>query len=238
MAVFGLGQPVVVVREAQAAVGIVAGMLQSPLGVLYDVEVSQSIHKGLLDEELLPATSADVQRELEALLSPAVMPRPTVSLTSVLPPTREDERLQYVRSRFALRLQEALSAATDGDGTCEEARFGMGSQVAWHDGDAWRLARVLGIRTLAAGLRYELDVCGACALASEQELSRVDELPVAPIHGLGSRVRFLVPGHELDVDYEATVCAVVGDAAGATYDIVFNDGDVFEGLSADELLPV
>ena len=46
----------------------------------------------------------------------------------------------------------------------------------------------------------------------------------------------MVPGHEDDDDYEASVCGIGGTPESPLYDIVFNDGDVFEGVGADELV--
>ncbi|MDO4798455.1 MAG: hypothetical protein Q4A01_10630 [Coriobacteriales bacterium] len=232
---YGLGQPVVVACEGQSTVGVVAGVLQTPMGVLYDVELQAYIHKGLLEEELLPATSDDVRQALEALLSQTVMPG---GPQTPEPPGRKEERSQCVRSRFAMCLQEALAHVAGTHDSDVPARFGLGSQVAWQDGSAWRLGSVVGMRSRSDGLAFELDVFGTYVVATEQDLCDIDELPVSSTHALSSRVRYLVPGCESDPHYEATVCAVAGEVPKTTYDIVFDDGDVFEGLGPSELICV
>jgi hypothetical protein len=226
---YALGQAVLLTRDGTEELGGIAGQFVTPLGILYDVELEASVVKGVLPDELAPATTADVRHALEAHLSHSV------SLGNLPVASREVGRLRYLQTRHAMTLRELLAHATEEGFDASAASFSLGAQVGWRDADTWRLASIVGIRARQDGVRYDLDVSGASVTVGESDLRALDDLRTGSSLGLGSRVRFLVPGHEDDADYEASVCGICGKSESPLYDIVFDDGDVFEGVGEEEL---
>ena len=227
---YALGQAVLLTRDGAEELGGIAGTFVTPLGVLYDVELEACVVKGVLPDELTPASTADVRRVLEAHLSR------TVSLGNLSVSSDEVGRLRYLQKRHAMMLGELIEHAAEEDPDSSVASFSLGAQVGWRDADTWRLASIVGIRARRDGVRYDLDVYGASVVVGESDLRPLDDLGIPASFGLGAQVRFLVPGHEDDADYEASVCGIGGTPESPLYDIVFNDGDVFEGVGADELV--
>lgn len=222
---FQIGQPVTCTGDGVRGVGKVVGVAHAPTCVFYEVELWDHVRKGVRAEELRPATASDIRDELESLASVAVA-------------GGAGPREGFLRARHAHALERLLAGADapDGQTTRMEARFVLDQEVVCAGEDVWRLGRVVAVRARADSVRYELDVAGSQEVADQEALYELGKPPVAGVaFWLGQRARLVVAGHEQDDDYLGTICTVSRSAGTWSYDLMFDDGDVFEGLEASDL---
>ncbi len=204
--------------------GEVVGTSGTPFGQLYDVELEDVVMKDVVDGELWLATEAEVRDALQ-----------DVARSAAAPPA--DDRERHRRVRYAAMLERLLAYAV-ADGPQGSVRYALGQQVAWRADATWRLGVVTGLRRRSNTVAYELNMADERVVVGESELREPAEVPAIGSFALGAQVRFVAEGHEDDTDFDAVVCAITSAGDGPLYDIRFSDGDVFEGLVADDLIAV
>lgn len=230
METYDLGQAVLLAHAGRQDVGGIVGAFSTSTGTFYDVELEGKIVKGVLADELEPATPETISLVLQTVLSRTMQPSGDQG-TSI--------RAQYLRSRYVMLLRELLSHGEDvQDSMASMPIFSVQQDVALRRDDAWLLATVVGVRSRADDVLYDLDVAGTYVRVPQGELCAMGEVPVTGEHSLGARVRYVASGYEDDEAFLATVCAIRGESGAIAYDIVFDDGDVFENVGPTDLAPV
>lgn len=224
---FSVGDMVAVRGEGGQRIGEVVGQIIAPYGYAYDVSVEDVVLKAISQADMVPATTRDLQSLLMTL----------VGYTTQASSERDVFLLQrYVE--VLTRALDRLEGSSDEDDRFQcMPLFELGQRLAVREGDVWVLATVHGISRVGETVRYDVDAMSEMRRVDEQQLKVLDEVKVASGLGLGARARFVVNGHEHDDAYAGTVCALAPTEDGWEYSLVFDDGDVLEGLAAQDLIP-
>lgn len=203
-------------------IGEIVGVWAAPTEPLYDVSLLSTVHKAV-PQSALRLASAD---ELDELMSAFLMPRQPVTT----------ERDAHLRKQYALFLARARAKMRHSQGGQDEyanAAFGIGDKIELRDGNARLLGVVAGITTRNAQVHYVVDAMDEQRCVPQTQVIRLDVN--ASGLTLGARVRFVAQGHEEDEDFLGVVCSCKGSDQGDVFAIMFDDGDVMEDLSPDDL---
>lgn len=192
----------------------------------YDVSLEDVVQKAVP----APRMEAVAPAELQALVQLGMqLPAPTDAREGIL----RERHLRFLAGALA-QAQAGAADAAPADGL----RFVPGDRVATRSAGAWQLATVRGCVRTHEGVRYELVLTDEVAYVGEEDVVALDEVCADGSLRLGDRVRMLAEGHEADDAFVGVVCLVEPQAAGVSYGIVFDDGDVFEGLCDKDLVRV
>lgn len=224
---FELGQPVVVQSGDGQHIGEVIGEWGSAGSLFYDVSLLQTVRKAVPQHELRLATASEVNGLLSSFMTAQVGAF-----------TERDVLLRHQYTMFLARALSELDASQPAEGQMPEARFGLGDKVALREDDALVLGIVRGRAVRNAQAHYLVETLGEERMVPEDAVLALGESYAGHTGQgmrLGERVRFVAPGHENDDDFLGVVCSVRRAGQGAEYAILFDDGDVLEGLSSADL---
>lgn len=130
--------------------------------------------------------------------------------------------------------QDARSASV---AIAQATRHLVGGRVAVHDQGAWCLGTVRRAAQGNGGVTYTVEVLDELCEYAEDEVCALADVPYCEhAHRLGARARMVAEGHESDASFEGVICRVERDEDEMSYALLFDDGDVFEGLVADDLI--
>lgn len=223
---YALADVVCVSYRGQRCLGEVVGIARASYGFVYDVSLEEVVLKAVSQDDVSPTSAEEVNTLLMALLS--------------RPLSQGSNRDTYLRQRYVESLTKAMQHMRSVQRErCHEqhARFDVGQQLAMRDGSTWILATVRGVVQAADGVRYDVDALSEARRVNEGELSSLDRACGVAELDLGARARFVVAGYEQDDAYVGTICAIEQSGGSWEYAILFDDGDVLEGLSANDLIP-
>ncbi len=223
---FRMGEAVVFQYEGNRALGEVIGIITVNQMTFYDISVEELVVKAVEESQLSLAPVEEARSLLMALLAGT---QPVASARTAL-----------LRQRYVAFLSRAVDEragiserATDG----LRPGFEVGQEVSLEQGKTWLYGVVRGVALLNEKLEYEVEAAGELIRAQEERLSDLAEQPLPEGVWLGQRMRFVVPGFEQDDAYCGVVCVVDKTEDEITYSLMFDDGDVIEGLSALDLAP-
>lgn len=218
-----LGTAVVALWEGSHHIGEVVGVEESFQGMLYDVSLESVVIKALPEQETKPATAEAVRALLMALVGKAT---PGATLRQAL-----------LRQRYVAFLTRALAEFESGieEGAAGTTRFAVGERVKVREDDAFLLGTVRGIAHAKDEVLYDVEIMGERNRMGEECLEALVERETDAAFGLGERVRFLTSGYEDDDAFLGVVCAMSIEEDAWVYNIEFDDGDVLEGLAAQDL---
>lgn len=226
---YSLGQPVFAMHEDEWQLGEVVRVLSSPHELLYDVSVEAVVLKCIDETAMRPASAADLRAHLTAHTNMQI---------PVLTNAQGIRRHRYAQdlARMLANAEKRQRAQEHSDSI---ARFEVGDPVVFDkdDGLAWGFVQAAFVDENA--IRYVVDALGEQMQLDEDRL-RVPGQEKIPDHvpGLGSRVRFLTAGHEDDDEFLGRVCMVKKEVGDWVVSMVFDDGDVFEGLATADVVAV
>ena len=220
-----IGQPVVVSGDDGLQIGEVVGAWAAPTEPLYDVSLLSIVRKAVPQSALRPALAS----ELDELMSAFLMPRVPVA-------SERDAHLQKQYALFLARARAELGHGQRERAASASAAFGIGDKIELREGNARLLGAVVGITMRDALVHYVVDVMGEQRCVSESQVARLDAH--ASGLALGARVRFVAQGHEDDEDFLGVVCSCRSTERGDAFAIMFDDGDVMEDLSSNDLVLV
>ena len=223
------GMPVLLERDGERLVGVIAGAAQLGGEVYYQVSLEDVVAKGVREQELVPATPDAVRAVLGWLARD-----PEIQALEL----GDDDaaRSLYLRSAYLGELREALELVERMDAaTMAQTSFEPGTHVATYEGGTWYLGVVMGARSMGGSVMCLVDVMGDVRQLPLGKLVLPQEVPSSASGiRLDARVRFVAKGHELDDDYLATVCSV-SEGEEPLFGIAFDDGDVLEDLDEEDL---
>ena len=84
-------------------------------------------------------------------------------------------------------------------------------------------------------IRYEVDVLGETLRLDESHILALSDVETEAAHHLGGRARFVADGYEGDDAFVGTICKLEETETGVEYSLMFDDGDILEGLLAADL---
>ena len=231
--VFNLEDPVVLHDQDRTLVGEVVGVRMSGPDALYDVSCETSTIKAVFEDELELATGAVLHTELNAILNAAVAGSTAMA-------GREGRRRAVLRNEHVMFLRKAMACLQEP--TAEAAHLStscsVGDRLALRSDGAFDLCVVSGMRRQHGNVLVQVDCMGDVRFATAENLLQLSDVP-SPGHGLalGERARFVVAGKEDDGSYEGVICKVEREGDDWRFSLVFDDGDVFEDLDTNDLLP-
>lgn len=223
MATYALGDAVVVAYEGQRCIGEVVGIGMVANTPVYDVSLEQVIVKALPECELQTAVADQAQSLIMGLLGGA-----NVML---------DSRGAYLRKKYVEFLTTFASRA-HGEGHEEQgqATFGIGDDVCVSMGERqWALGRVQGSYRTQSGLRLDVEAAGELLHVEQEALCKLEGVDFGTKFSLGQRARMVAAGHELDPEFEGTICALAQGDSAWCYALMFDDGDIMEDLTEADL---
>ena len=204
--------------------GEVVGVSTVSHELFYDVSLEDVIVKAVAQEDIRFASTEDMRSLLMAFLGGA---SPVHSARAAV--LRQD----YVA--FLSQAVEARDRAVPGLQGKGDARFAPGDVVALRRASAWLLGTVRGVARVAEGIRYDVETTDELVRAAEQDLVVPHDAPCTSTVFLGRRMRFVADGYEQDAAYEGVVCMVEGADGQLEFALMFDDGDVLEGLTESDL---
>lgn len=222
-AMYSLGQVVVVSAGDAPQVGEVVGVRAASLGTLYDVSLEHVVVKAVAQDAVRAATVDELNSLLTSLMGA------TGGMSSERDALLRQEYVStLVRARASLEQESSLADALP------TARYAVGEYVVLQEGDTSSLGRVMGVSMRNQELCYTLEVMGETLRADEASLHELEGAAADGI-ALGARARFVAPGYEDDDAFLGLVCSRAQDADGPVFAILFDDGDVLEGLRPTDL---
>lgn len=228
MSAYAIGDVVLLRDEGRQQIGEVVGVRSVADGLLYDVSLERVVVKAVEEGRVCLAHSDDVRTLLSVMVAQ--------------PPSALSARELLLRQHYTAFLTAALArlddAAQDGSGG-GAALFEVGQTVATRDGSFFALGVVSMVSRRADGLAYVVDVMGESKDLGESEIMPLHEVPQNGGDGLalGARARFLSEGHEEDDAFVGTICGVDSRDGACEYSLMFDDGDILEGIASVDLLP-
>lgn len=229
-----LGSYVIYSCSGEQRLGEVVRLRPTELGTLYDVSAEQQTVYGLLEEELTPAT----EHQVRAMLS-YLSVSDTFSPTYLTDDTRKARRDALLRQEYQRRLAAALASFAQADGgPAPAARFSPHELVAIHQNSSWTLGQVRSAELAKGSVRYVVDTADDTGHYQEDELSALADIPEREgCLRLGSRAR-MVGGQDADGGaFEGVICHIeTGEVV--LHSLLFDDGDIFEELTAQDLIPL
>lgn len=240
-AVFLPGQAVVVSRAGEQRVGEVVGTLEAAGVTLYEVSLEDVILKGVWPQDLSLATTGAIQATLGWL---AIDPEFAQDDEGSSSESREGIRRALLRQAYAEFLQHALEAlmANEAESACDAnaeqggasiARYAVGEHVAVREDEAWLLGTVFRAVRKGGEVTYTIEALGDVRIVSEQDLMSATD---APCPALGSRAYLVAEGHEADDDFAGTICKAEPSGDAWVFSLAFDDGDILEGLLAEDVI--
>lgn len=224
MTAFAMGDVVILQCDGQQGIGEVVGVSLSPTAPLYDVSLEQVVVKAAEESSLSAASASDIRTLLSAL----------VGQSSPVLTTRE----LVLRQRYAAFLTTALARLQGGAQKAQcgrDARFEVGETVVAKEGPSLILGTVQMVSLRGDEIVYEIEAVGEVKTLLEAEIAPLGEVARDGVLRLGARVRFLIEGYEHDEAYLGTICRVEPRDGGFEYSLMFDDGDILEGLAATDL---
>ena len=232
MNVYSIGDIVVCTHKDKKHIGEVIGVRAMGGDLLYDVSLERKVLKARLSSELHPADPNDIH---------AIIAEHTMDLERIAKRgARVRRRNDLLHNEYIERLSIALDAMRKGVKAPHLTADGyeVGDQLVVKKGDGLFLGKITASLQRNDELVYQVDVEGEIESHMGGELFSVSDFDFTRYpFKLGDRVRMLAEGHEEDPDFEATICSMEGILKDeVTYSIAFDDGDVFEGLTSQNLL--
>ena len=222
--------PVLITRAEGQSVGVVASVDQVGDVVYCGVSLEDATVKGVPGTDLEPATPDTVRAVLGWLVRDP-------EFQASMPGEGPTQRQLFLRSRYMEELREALAYIERGEGAASASTpFEPGTAVALREGLTWHLGIMQGARSVSGKTSCVVEVTGDVRQVPLEEVHELGEAPQSPAGlALGARVRFVVPGHENDDDYLATICSVCAEGE-PSFAIAFDDEDVLEDLGEDDIV--
>lgn len=223
---FRMGEAVVFQYDGKRTLGEVVGMVGMGQATFYDISLEELVVKAIEQSQLSLAPVEDARAVLMAMLAGA---HPVASAREAL-----------LRQRYVAFLSRVVDERT---GAIEQVpdelspRFEVGQEVSLKQDETWLYGVIRGVALLNERLEYEVEAAGELIRAQEDLLRALDDEQHAKGIRLGQRMRFVAPGFEDDDAYCGVVCVVDKTEDEITYSLMFDDGDVIEGLSALDLAP-
>lgn len=227
-----VGDVVVVSRNGEQRVGEVVGVVSIGEEHLFEVSLEDVVLKGVLPEELEPATTEAIQATLGWL---AMDPE----FVRVPADARDGMRRAFLRQAYAELLGRALSVARkQASRPAVDALHAVGDSLVLLRDEAYVLGTVRGTTSRGRSTSYTLEVMGDLVSAAEKDVLSPEDARAKMGEGslLGTRAYLAAEGHELDEDFAGTVSRAALTPEGWRYSLAFDDGDVMEDLSQDDLL--
>lgn len=237
MVPYEIGDAVTCVGTNPARTGHVTRIRHTKGLELFDVTFERETAHGLLAEELSRAGTQEIRAmlaglalEAQALLEGSADPSPS-TLRDLLLIQEQTSRFEANLAGLSKRLpkEQALTA-----------RFAPEDVVALRDRDGWALATVLSVTRGQKEALYDLEVEGELERHDEGELVPLADVVLPhPLHvALGQRACLSTSGHAADPSFTGTVCRITLSKGTYELALAFDDGDVFLGLSPEDLVPL
>lgn len=223
---FRIGEAVVFQYGGNRVLGEVVGIIAVNQMTFYDISVEELVVKAVEESQLGLAPVEDARSLLMTLLAGA---------QSVATPRMALLRQRYVA--FLSRVVDERAGAFEQVPDELNPRFEVGQEVSLKQDETWLYGVIRGVALLNERLEYEVEAAGELIRAQENLLRALDDEQHAKGIRLGQRMRFLASGFEDDDAYCGVVCVVDKTEDEITYSLMFDDGDVIEGLSALDLAP-
>ena len=223
---FRMGDAVVLQYGGNRVLGEVVGISTVNQMAFYDISVEELVIKAVEESQLSLAPVENARSLLMTLLAGA---QPVTT-----------PRMALLRQRYVAFLSRAVderAGAHEQETGNLRPSFEVGQEVSLEQGNTWLYGVVRGVALLNEKLEYEVEAAGELIRAREDLLNALAERRHSEGVWLGRRMRFVVPGFEQDDAYCGVVCVVDKTEDEITYSLMFDDGDVIEGLSAHDLAP-
>lgn len=235
MAALSIGDVVVMTLGRQEFIGEIVGVRAYGDDFLYDVSCQYEVLKARLAEELRRAEPADIE---------AVLTKHSIKLDRIRSAshgTPKHARDELLHQEFLQSLTVALANLRENAKASHVIEGGhrIGDRLVVRRDKTLLLGTVRSRLQRNGGLVYQVEVEGEIESHPDGELERLEDVDFSGLpFRLGERCRLLAEGHEDDPDFEATVCRIERLDGKPSFSIAFDDGDVFEGLGAKNLLPL
>jgi hypothetical protein len=221
---YAIGDVVSILHDGSREVGEVVGVLSAPGGPLYDVSLEDIVVKATEEADLAPVHADEIRTLLTSLVGME---------TSV--PTRRKAVLRQCYAAFLTKALDRLDREAEGIPSDVCARFEVGQSVAARDGSSLSLGVVSLVARDGESIRYEVDVLGETLRMDEAHIMALSDAVIEATYQLGSRARFVADGYEGDDAFVGTICKLEETETGIEYSLMFDDGDILEGLLAADL---
>ena len=221
---YAIGDAVSLVYGGDRQIGEIVGVLWAQGERLYDVSLEEIVVKAVEEAEIAPIYPDQIKSLLTAMVS---SPGPKT--------TRGRAVLRQRYAAFLTQTLDRMEQEREGMQAAGDALFDVGQTVAVLDDNSFSLGVVCMVSRSGDGIRYEVDVLGETLRVGESSLADLACAEMGTAYRLGSRARFVAEGYEGDEAFAGAICKVERTEEEYEYSLMFDDGDILEGLSAADL---
>ncbi len=218
---YEIGQAVSVAFQEQRRLGTIVGAHSAFGELFYDVSLEEVVVKAVEEPSMQPVAANELRT-----LSTQLLGQPASSARGAL-----------LRQQYVTAISQALASAQEAKEGISESLLQrwMGKSVVVTRDDRSELGTVRGILLKEGAPQFDVEIMGEVCRIGEQCLTLFDSKTTGGHLALGCRARFVASGYEDDESFAGTICLARKTEGGMQYSLMFDDGDVLEGLTSADL---